>query len=336
MNIKLQVQHQRIQGVKQVSRLIVEKSRRFVYLDLDFDEEWDDLTTTVIFTNDHCRDKSIALLWTGQPLEVPEETLVDGTLRISCVGVGNNGLYLTTKYMSDGIQIFRSGETDGQDPGSAVPGLWEQVLSAVGPLGSLDTVAKGNIVVAVNEILGRSIQGIEQTLFAETDGGVNEFTITLFDGSKTVLQVLNGSKGEAGNTPFVGENGNWWVDTTDTGVPATGPAGAPFTYEMFTADQLEALRGPTGLVGPVGPKGDKGDPFMYSDFTAAQLEALRGPQGYTGATGAKGDKGDPFVYSDFTAEQLEALRGPTGATGPSGTPGATGNGIKSITIQEVT
>lgn len=31
-----------------------------------------------------------------------------------------------------------------------------------------------------------------------------------------------------------------------------------------------------------GPKGDKGDPFTYDDFTPEQLEALRGPQGIPG------------------------------------------------------
>lgn len=32
--------------------------------------------------------------------------------------------------------------------------------------------------------------------------------------------------GENGKTPYIGENGNWWIDNSDTGVPATGPAGS--------------------------------------------------------------------------------------------------------------
>lgn len=28
-----------------------------------------------------------------------------------------------------------------------------------------------------------------------------------------------------GKTPYIGENGNWWIGETDTGVPATGPSG---------------------------------------------------------------------------------------------------------------
>lgn len=76
-----------------------------------------------------------------------------------------------------------------------------------------------------------------------------------------------------------------------------GKDGKPFTYDMFTSEQLEALKGP------------KGEPFKYSDFTQDQLNALKGP---------KGDKGEPFRYSDFTAEQLLALKGPKGDPGSGG------------------
>ena len=35
----------------------------------------------------------------------------------------------------------------------------------------------------------------------------------------------NGTDGKDGNTPFIGENGNWWIGTTDTGVKAAGVNG---------------------------------------------------------------------------------------------------------------
>lgn len=58
----------------------------------------------------------------------------------------------------------------------------------------------------------------------------------------------------------------------------TGKDGKPFTYDMFTAEQLAALK---------GPKGDKGEPFRYSDFTAEQLQALKGPKGDPGSGGGQ-------------------------------------------------
>ena len=76
-----------------------------------------------------------------------------------------------------------------------------------------------------------------------------------------------------------------------------------------------------------GERGPKGDAFTYEDFTQEQLNALKGPQG---EPGVKGDKGDAFTYADFTQEQLEALRGPQGIqgvpgeTGPAGEPGQSG------------
>ena len=48
----------------------------------------------------------------------------------------------------------------------------------------------------------------------------------------------------------------------------TGPKGEPFTYDDFTPEQLEGLKGPrgdtgpkgdTGPQGPIGPQGPKGE-----------------------------------------------------------------------------
>lgn len=115
MIIKLQVQHQRIQGVKQISRPVVEGSRRFVFLDLEFDSDWDDCLITVTFSNDHA-DAEVECQWIGEPLEVPDSLLVEGILRINCTGVGNAGQRITTKYLSEGIRVYRAGEQAGFAP----------------------------------------------------------------------------------------------------------------------------------------------------------------------------------------------------------------------------
>ena len=57
----------------------------------------------------------------------------------------------------------------------------------------------------------------------------------------------NGSDGADGNTPFIGENGNWWIEETDTGVKAAGTVGEK------------------GDKGDPGEKGDKGDPGEKGD-----------------------------------------------------------------------
>ena len=113
-----------------------------------------------------------------------------------------------------------------------------------------------------------------------------------------------------------------------------GKDGKPFTYDMFTAEQLASLKGPKGDVGLPGPKGE---PFKFSDFTQDQLNALKGPKGdpgprgepgrnglngEQGVQGPPGKDGKPFTYDMFTAAQLAALKGPKGDPGPPGTGGS--------------
>ena len=115
-----------------------------------------------------------------------------------------------------------------------------------------------------------------------------------------------------------------------------GPKGDAFSYEDFTPEQLEALKGPRGAdgdIGPTGPQGNTGEqgpkgdpgkdgkPFTYDMFTQEQLEALKGPKGDTGLQGKQGPKGEPFRFEDFTPEQLEKLKGPKGDPGTGGTGG---------------
>ena len=60
----------------------------------------------------------------------------------------------------------------------------------------------------------------------------------------------NGSDGKDGKTPFIGENGNWWIGETDTGVKAAGTDGK---------DGIDGEKGDKGDKGDPGEKGDKGD-----------------------------------------------------------------------------
>ena len=64
-----------------------------------------------------------------------------------------------------------------------------------------------------------------------------------------------------------------------------------------------------------GERGPKGDAFTYEDFTQEQLNALKGQQGEPGRDGIDGKD---FTYDDFTPEQLEALKGQQGEPGQDG------------------
>ncbi|MBD9118387.1 MAG: collagen-like protein, partial [Clostridiales bacterium] len=60
----------------------------------------------------------------------------------------------------------------------------------------------------------------------------------------------NGSDGKDGNTPFIGENGNWWIGETDTGVKATGIDGIDGEWQNLVA--LADILGPSGQNGTNG------------------------------------------------------------------------------------
>lgn len=64
--------------------------------------------------------------------------------------------------------------------------------------------------------------------------------VTIFDDRPEVIKVntipVPGEDGENGLTPYVGENGNWWIGGSDTGIPATGPEGE--SIEPVTSDDI--------------------------------------------------------------------------------------------------
>lgn len=73
-----------------------------------------------------------------------------------------------------------------------------------------------------------------------------------------------------------------------------------------------------------GIKGDKGDTFTYEDFTEEQLEGLKGPQGEAGEQGPKGEDGYKFTFDELTEEQKATLKGEDGTAGKDGVNGKDG------------
>ena len=90
----------------------------------------------------------------------------------------------------------------------------------------------------------------------------------------TVEDGVDGKPGAAGSdgiTPHIGDNGNWYIGSTDTGKPSRGATGA------------------NGQAGPQGPAGPAGSD---ASVTAANIEAAMGyrpadPTKYLPLTGGK-------------------------------------------------
>ncbi len=81
----------------------------------------------------------------------------------------------------------------------------------------------------------------------------------------------NGRDGKDGKTPFIGENGNWWIGEIDTAVKAAG---------------IDGTDGVDGDKGEKGDKGDKGDPGQNG-----------GSLGYFAANGRVYSWGTPLPFN---------------------------------------
>ena len=89
---------------------VIEKSKGLVYASFAFDEAWDDCQIRVAFENSGYRGNPMERDWHGSPVEIPHEVLVNGYLRVSCLGIRDNGAYMIpTAKMSPGLKIYCSG-----------------------------------------------------------------------------------------------------------------------------------------------------------------------------------------------------------------------------------
>ncbi len=80
-------------------------------------------------------------------------------------------------------------------------------------------------------------------------------------------------------TPYIGENGNWWIGKTDLGVAAQGPQGEIGPAGAQGESGAAGEKGESGTAGVKGPAGAKGD------------VGPQGPSGEKGDTGAPGAPG---------------------------------------------
>lgn len=85
----------------------------------------------------------------------------------------------------------------------------------------------------------------------------------------------SGKDGENGKTPYVGDNGNWFVGNDDTGKPSRGEKGEP------------GSPGSRGEPGSPGAKGDKGDPGATPNLSIGSVTTLEAGQNATASITGK-------------------------------------------------
>lgn len=157
---------------------------------------------------------------------------------------------------------------------------------------------------------------------------------------------LTDATSEDAVAPFIGSNGNWWIDNRDTGIPASGKSpiigengnwwifdsayneyvdsgyaafgrsaydyAIEHGFEGTEAEWLISLKGEKGETGPKGDKGDTGERGLQG------VQGEQGEPGIQGPIGPKGEKGD---------QGERGPQGPQGQIGPQGPKGDTGSGL---------
>lgn len=110
-----------------------------------------------------------------------------------------------------------------------------------------------------------------------------------------------------GVDPETDTEGRYWLM-----IAQKGADGAPFTYDMFTEEQLEALRGPEGPAGKDGKDGQDGqdgkDGKDGQDGSSgpAGKDGEQGPAGVSGVYVGSGDMPEGYnVQVDPNGEVLE-------------------------------
>lgn len=121
----------------------------------------------------------------------------------------------------------------------------------------------------------------------------------------------NGKDGENGKTPYVGDNGNWYIGADDTGKPSRGAKGEPGRDGVTPTFSIESVE--------TGEPGTDADVTMTGDAPNHVLKFViprgnKGDKGDKGSPGAKGDKGEPGAKGEPGSPGAKGDKGDTGAT----------------------
>lgn len=146
----------------------------------------------------------------------------------------------------------------------------------IGDLADLTTEAKDTLVAAINEVARTGGAGSMDLRVSDgyiqysTDGGSTWTNLI----AVAVLKGADGKPGAAGAdgvTPHIGDNGNWYVGSTDTGKPSRGATGAP------GKDGADGKPGATGADGITPHIGDNGNWYIGDDDTGKPSRGEQGP-----------------------------------------------------------
>lgn len=187
----------------------------------EFSDDWQGLTRTAVFKSGS-QAVSVLLDETGEcaiPWEVTDPDDKGKTLYIGVYGTKGGAVVLPTVWASCGT-ILEGVSCCGSNARPPAPDLWQQALDRKGDrLGYTDD---GDLGLYAGDKLLSSVA---------IEGGGGEYV---------PVPGPPGPKGDPGDTPHIGGNGNWWIGDTDTGVTAVGGSGGGSTTDHRELSNREA------------------------------------------------------------------------------------------------
>ena len=162
-------------------------------------------------------------------------------------------------------------------------------------------------------------------------GANGHLILALSDGREV---DLGSARGLPGATPYIGGNGNWFVDGRDTLTPARGPQGfIPYVGENrnWYINGVDTGVYAGGVDGDIPYIGDDGNWHVGDTDTGIRAQGPQGIQGIQGTQGIQGIQGDtPYIGENgnwwIAGTDLKiAAQGPRGIQGIQGIQGPKGD-----------
>lgn len=265
------------------------------------DDSWDGLAIVVTFNPPEGDAVEVRVPADGTVDVPPEATTYEGKGTIVFCGV-DSGVQRITK--TQGYNVITRGPVGETEPFKPSESLATQVLQAALNAEKNSAEAKDVADGLRNDADSGKFNGKDG---AKGDKGETGTTPKLKIGEDNLWHVSYdngatwvslgvkatgeaGKDGEDGLTPHIGENGNWWVGNTDTGVSAKGDKGDT------------GARGADG-VSPTASvtQTDDGAEFTVTDASGTTTATIRnGTDGRDGAPGAPGK--DAVVDATLTQD----------------------------------
>ena len=213
-------------------------------------QNWENLSVIATFNPPNKKPVQVVVDSVTGVIKVPKEATAD------LYGIGT----IVFVGLSDGVQrisadveyiVRKHSNANGTEPAEPTPSVVEQILTEAQNANTnsaeakkLATDAKDIAQSVRSDADNGKFNGKDGKDGAKGDKGETGTTPQLKIGEDNLWQVsydngatwvslgvkatgATGEDGADGLTPYIGENGNWWLGDTDTGVSAKGPKGDP-------------------------------------------------------------------------------------------------------------